>query len=534
MAHFGDDLEPVEPAPLPGGSVDLHGTLPEPTAPARPRVGRVAAVIASVMVVVAGGVFAVSQAASSGAPSTPDAAVRQMLDSLSRTDLLGAIRDLPPSEAGPFSSSATEIASQLERLGILAQGTNLSDLPGVSISFDDVTTSTTQLSDDVADVRFTGGTVHTTADPAELPYGTALATTVLRGKRFPPSKQKTVPIAGTSDFVVATVKDGGSWHVSLLYTIAENLRLRAHRGAPNFGQGVPAVGAATPEAAVQTLVSAAASLDFRRVVELTSPDTDAVLHDYAPLLLPAVEVATAAANLKGISIDVSNLGLHSVTSGDTARVTLTGVTIKVHGLDGNPTLTYNGRCFTEAGSTGTVSTCDKSFASGGEGISGLFPLMESSAPLGISVEKVGGSWYFDPVASILDQMVLGLQALAPGTVQTLLSRVNQAVTFRGSSVATEAPGGMMRCSVFAYGSSVSTPPSTVGQPSGSCVQGNEVPLPLRVPACFPPLTAAPTVAQAHAAEVARRAATAACLRAEIASGQLPAADVPSFYLTPTG
>ena len=93
---------------------------------------------------------------------------------------------------------------------------------------------------------------------------------------------------------LVTIKDGDGWHVSLWYSVAEAARKDAGKPAPEFGQGVEAKGADSPEAAVEELFASMGTLDVRRMIELTPPDEMAALHDYAPLFLDDAEAAAPA------------------------------------------------------------------------------------------------------------------------------------------------------------------------------------------------------------------------------------------------
>ena len=61
---------------------------------------------------------------------------------------------------------------------------------------------------------------------------------------------------------------------------------------------MPAVGADSPEEAVDEMIAAVERLDVERMIELTPPDEMGVLHDYAPLFLDEVE------SFEGGSVDI--------------------------------------------------------------------------------------------------------------------------------------------------------------------------------------------------------------------------------------
>jgi hypothetical protein len=80
------------------------------------------------------------------------------------------------------------------------------------------------------------------------------------------------------------VKDDEGWHVSLMYTTAENAR--GDKAMPSTA--IAAKGAATAEGAVEEMVQAGLSADVNRVLELIDPKEGAVFHDYGQLLVDAV------------------------------------------------------------------------------------------------------------------------------------------------------------------------------------------------------------------------------------------------------
>lgn len=525
----------------------------------RSRVLRAVGVLATISAVIAGGLFALDSLAARDGASTPAAAVHQLLNAASRSDLLGVLDALPPSERRELRSSSVEIAQQLQRLGLLAKGTNLSQVPGVGMRFDNVTTVTQALGHGIADVKLTGGVVHTSLDPTRLPYGPLLTETVLHGKPPGRPQDKATEIGNGDDVVLTTVQEGGGWHVSLWYSIAENLRRHAHTPAPDFGAGVPAEGSPNPEAAVRSLIDAATSLDLHRMIALTAPDEARALHDYGPLFLSDAQRSANAARATGLKVTVDNLQLRAATDGSHSRVTISAFDAKLHEGSTTTTATYDGHCLKIAKtalSSPAISTCDHS--TGGTMGLGMLPLLGSQPPFAFTTVQVGGLWYISPTATVTDgilEMLRGLdQAKLRSWLQHFAGPFHSVSGGRSAPPVPAAASALRSCFAAALPAPATNPNSspigsTVLSPAArqaaiaACLRAAvasgklpaaSVPLPYRVPECFPPLQFTPgaTPAQNRAAELSRQALTSSCLQAKIADGQLPAGAVPGYYLHP--
>src|SRR5579875_3916385 len=117
---------------------------PPPAQQPAPRHGRGKAVAigAAAVVVLGGGIAtyaAVSSSSGAGGSATPTAAVQQLFRDMNNSDLLGMLDDLPPGERNALAKPFEDSVAQLERIGVLKQGTNLNHIPGVHIHTSNLT-----------------------------------------------------------------------------------------------------------------------------------------------------------------------------------------------------------------------------------------------------------------------------------------------------------------------------------------------------------------------------------------------------------
>jgi hypothetical protein len=158
---------------------------------------------------------------------------------------------------------------------------------GIKIDFKDITMQSLKVSDRIARVSVTGGSVTSDITASELPIGDVLNKLMGREKATMTdqhNEQIITPNDDSSKGFIGTVKDDEGWHVSLMYTTAENAR--GDKAMPKTP--IAAKGAATAEDAVREMVQAGLSADVNRALELIDPQEGAVLHDYGQLLVDAV------------------------------------------------------------------------------------------------------------------------------------------------------------------------------------------------------------------------------------------------------
>ncbi|HET6811974.1 MAG TPA: hypothetical protein VFH50_13295 [Acidimicrobiales bacterium] len=425
----GNSPEPVPAVPL--GPSDILGAGAE--SQPRRRLARGAVMAVPVLLLGAGVAASLTLAGGSTASaSSPDGAVRALLDAAQHGDLLGVLGTLEPSERDALESGISRTADQLERLQVLSQDTDLSNISGINLGFSDIKTSTTYLTPQRAAVTITSGTATSHVDPSRLPLGSF--TRSVAGSALAHAKPISSSTgATTGDNAIVAVQENGGWYVSLGYTAAEDLARSAGQSAPPAGTSVPAVGSATPDDAIRALVHSATDLDLAGVVKLTPPEEMAALHDYAPLFLAKADKAVSDVRSK-LSIAVTRLDLADVADGSGAElVTIKGVAF--HATYEQYTVTYDGSCLTVS-DAGNPSN-DQHLCPTGSGLDSM--LSSLPAPLqplvndlrgihpqeGLVAVQENGQWYFDPVRTVFTDIDNFLGALSLKDMNDIQSLVQQ-------------------------------------------------------------------------------------------------------------
>ena len=259
-----------------------------PVAVKRGRGKRLGAIAAGVMLLGgAGTAFAIRSSADSGAAS-PEAAVQSMMNSIEAGDWLGAMETMPSGERQFYVKVAEKSISEAKRLGFLSEAGSARKVSGIKIDFKDITMQSLTVNDRVARVTITGGSVTSDITASQLPIGDVLSKLMGHDNATltdQHNEQTITPNDDSSKGFIGTVKDDDGWHVSLMYTAAENAR--GGKAMPK--EAIAAKGAASPEKAVEEMVRAGLSADVNRVVELVDPQEGAVFHDYGQLLVDAFD-----------------------------------------------------------------------------------------------------------------------------------------------------------------------------------------------------------------------------------------------------
>jgi hypothetical protein len=279
-------------APYSAAAVPLVADDPLPVyvAPVAAKRGKgklVGAIAAGVMLLGgAGTAIAIRSNANSGAAS-PEAAVQSMMNSIEAGDWLGAMETMPQGERQFYVKVAEKSITEAKRLGFLSEAGSARKVSGIKIDFKDITMQSLTVNDRVARVTITGGSVTSDITASELPIGDVLSKLMGRDNATmidQHNEQTITPNDDSSKGFIGTVKDDDGWHVSLMYTAAENAR--GDKVMPK--EAIAAKGAASPEKAVEEMVHAGLSADVNRVLELVDPQEGAVFHDYGQLLVDAV------------------------------------------------------------------------------------------------------------------------------------------------------------------------------------------------------------------------------------------------------
>jgi hypothetical protein len=399
--------------------------LPLSPPPARKGRGKLVAAAAAAVVVIGGGVAtyaAVSSSGGSGGSGDPKSAVKALVGDINDSDLVGVLDDLPPGERAAISKPFEKLIDQLKRNDVLRPDANLNKVGGIDVHAKDlVFGDTLEINDHVRIVQVTDGTISAGADLARAPFTKDFLDAVAPHRDTASAHgSKTVDIGeevkdSGQPLRIATQKVDGKWYPSLLYTIADEVVTSSGMQAPSAADRIPAVGASSPDSAVQSFLTAVLQADLKRAAELLSPDELGVLHDYGKLILDR-------AHYDAPGIRIRSLDFTDSKSSDGVRVVLKSAEIETPdggvvkaALDGDcTTITVQGQtqrmCSGQllgqlAGGLGSSLTAAQRTALT-DLLSGL-----TKAP-GVQTTEVGGKWYVNPLRSyfeLFDSMLSGLK-----------------------------------------------------------------------------------------------------------------------------
>ena len=444
---------PPPPSPAPPGAVVLESAS---TVRSGGIGGRVAAGALGLVLLVGGVAFAATQAAGDGGASDPEAAVRELFDAIADEDVLGVLATLDPSERDVISEPVEQLFDELERLEVLDESFELSGIDGIDLEFEDLAFRTEPVRDDLVRVHLTSGTASYAVDTDEIPIGDFLADTFDRfGVEYRGIQQSDSDTLASEDtagaFLVAR-DTGDGWSVSVGYTAVEVARERIGAAVPAAGGGLAAIGADTPEGAVEGLLRAAAAIDVEGVVARLSPGEVGALHDYWPVLVDQAGLPTP--DDVDADIELTDLELRSDTSGDRAQVFVDsiGVDVVTDDFEGGGTITDG--CIEVRGDVretmededidlpeGPICQDDIEAiledASGGlgpypfgfGGVPGLgLGLGDVETPtLGITVVRVDGGWFVAPLGTAADLGLAVLETLERADLDAMVDAVEELV-----------------------------------------------------------------------------------------------------------
>jgi hypothetical protein len=405
----------------------LSGVITVGPPPKRRHPWRIAIAVLVTVAAIGAAVFAVvSWRSEPGGAATPDDAVAQFLTAVAAEDVLGALDVVLPDERATLREPLLELVAELQRLDALDEATDLSAVTGLDIVIDDLTTTTDQVTDDIANVTVSGS-FSVSADLRSLPFGTLLTELFDEIDLADP-----VLSSGTRDMGglrITTVQQGGRWYVSLTYSIAESLRQGAGADPVPLDAAVRPFGSSSPEAAVDQVLLALETLDLERLIAVLDPREAAALQRYAPIFL---DQAQAELDELPLRLTIEDVAYDVVVSGDRATVVVTQMNVDGE-LDGDPfTVQMAGGCtsFDVAGERGELCAgVEASFDRTASGqldeeleqlLSDLGGALSGFEQMGITVTKVGGSWYVSPIASGADALLSVLRAVDRDDLDLLL------------------------------------------------------------------------------------------------------------------
>ena len=227
------------------------------------------------------------------------------------------------------------------------------------------------------------------------------------------------PQSSDVDWKLATVKRDGRWYLSAFYSIAENAR---NGGDDIPAQGLAAVGADTPEAAVQAVVDAVAGLDLEGLIAALNPNEAEALQRYAPMFIDQAQHDLDRVDAK---VTVSDAKFTVVGDGDRRMVMVDGLTVKASANGADFSVESKDGCMVVTSGDTTANSCnglesiDQTLTSLGlddnSDVKALIKTIEDAfadmKPVGITVQNVNGKWFVSPVGTFFDIVLAELDAL---------------------------------------------------------------------------------------------------------------------------
>ena len=201
-------------------------------------------------VLVAGAVwFAVGAARSSGGADSPEEVVDELVAALNDEDFITLAELLDPAERRSVATPLIEgITPELVRVGLLSDDLDLNEFRGLDIEIADLEFEIVPTAhSDLFQARLISGTTSATVTPDELPLDDVFTAE---------SPSETTTESGAIEFdpngpVLAIVDRDGRWYLSLWHTIGESIRMAAGVELPDLADLPVAVGADSPEKAVE-------------------------------------------------------------------------------------------------------------------------------------------------------------------------------------------------------------------------------------------------------------------------------------------
>jgi hypothetical protein len=419
--------------------------------------GRIVAGAVGLVLLLGGVAFAATQIGSDDGASDPEAAVAELFDAIADEDILGMLATLDPGERDALSRPVERFFDELERLEVLDESFELSGIAGVDLKFEDLTFRTEPVRSDLTRVYLTGGTASYSVNTDEIPIGDFLVDTFERFgveyRGIQESDSDTMDPGEAQDSFLVVRDTGDGWRISLGYTAVEAARVAQGAPVPAAGVGLPAIGADTPEEAVEGFLQAAAGIDIEGVVARLSPGELRAVHDYWPVLVGGTDLPTAAD--VPADIELVDLSLRSSTDGDRAQVFIDSIGVDVVTDDFEGGATIADGCIEVRGDIrdeleaaelelpdGPICQDDiealleeaaeemggtNPFGFGGLG--GLAMGDGEGPELGITVVRIDGDWFVAPMGTWAD---LGLAVLETIEREDLDSMVDAVEEFFGS------------------------------------------------------------------------------------------------------
>jgi len=270
--------------------------------------------------------FLITRAGSDkGGASSPEDAAAELFRALENEDLVAMAELMHPGERRTLAEPAFDMVEELIRLEIIDPSIDLSALEGIDIRFDGLEYRVAPIegADDLREVLVDAGTISFTTDSAALPIGSTVR------DRFGAeidelSESDSETMEGSTSGPVM-VEYRGQWYFSVWYSVAEAARRDAGgESVPALADIPLALGADSPEAAVDGMIAAMTDLDLTASIGMIDPEEAAALYRYSPLFLDganqAIDELLAEFDASDVAWNVDNIEYDTSVNGDTATV----------------------------------------------------------------------------------------------------------------------------------------------------------------------------------------------------------------------
>lgn len=356
--------------------------------------------VAAGALVIAAGAFAATQlAGADGGADSPEAAVESLFQAIGEEDLVGMAESVLPGERRTFIDPALEGLGHLQRWGVLDDEFDSSDVSGFDLEVEQLDLRVEPVADDIVNV-YASGTMSAEVSGEEIPLGDLVEDEIPEGESMS-DLDAPRESADFDDVMMTAVREDGRWYVSGTFTIAEYARMETGADVPD---GIPAIGADSPEEAVDGMIEAIESLQLEEMLGRLNPDEAQALQRYAPLFLgdAQAEIDRAVAE-SGLEFSIDDVGYDVVRRDGIAVVQFHSFSVSgsapeegefemTVGEGGCATITIDGETeeVCEEADAGSIDLTDTPMGD----LEAMFADMDE---LGLVVAERDGQWYVSPV-----------------------------------------------------------------------------------------------------------------------------------------
>jgi hypothetical protein len=287
-----------------------------------------------------------------GGADSPEEVVDGLVAALNSEDFITLAELLDPAERRSFvTPMIDDVVPELIRVGVLGDDFDLGSVDGLDLEIENIQYEIVPTAHpDLFQARFTGGTASATVTPDELPLDEALSDEISADTS---TETSTEPSTETAEIrsdpngpVLAIVERDNRWYLSMWHTLGESIRMASGVELPALADLPVAVGADSPEAAMEQMLQHIADLDVTGLIGMVDPGEADALYRYIGLALDDFERARsdimAQLDNEQISWRLSDLEFDVDRDGDTAAVTLTAGRLDVIYPQGAAAVTFTG------------------------------------------------------------------------------------------------------------------------------------------------------------------------------------------------